>query len=263
MIKVMRFVSLALIIIVLAVVVLKMTGHGDAVDEVSTRVVHKLGLELDPNQSKQDFAKEVLGWDLKDLKNKPVATVKAGKARLLTVIDELEELHRKNRTTTSEAEIKRREAEEERQGLLDSIHEAKAHLQNPACSYPVRIRSITYANREQLETATADAIRRYQTLKRASGLITNNPEYGNSLSALIAKRLDTAYQMLEVLDARLMLAEMEETQMAFSEKEKELLKLEAKVDLVLEDGEKTVRKMPAGATSERERNARTIDSFTE
>ena len=263
MTKIMSFVSYALIITVLIIVALKMTGHKEVVDSVSTKVVNKLGLVVDPNQSKKDFAKEALGWDLTEIKNKPVATVKAGKVRLLKVIDELEQLRLKNRKTTKEAEIKNTESGQEMKELLDSIHEAKAYLQNPASIYPVRIKSITFANREQLESATASAIRRYETLKRASPLTSNNPVYGSSLSAVIANRLDMAYQMLELLDARLRLAEMEENKMAFSEIDKELNNLEARVDLLLEDAGKTVMQFPSGPANERERNAKTIDSFVE
>ena len=146
--------------------------------------------------------------------------------------------------------------------MLDSIHEAKAYLQNPTASYPVTIRSFTYARREQLESATARAIRRFETLRHASTLTNNNPAYGNSLSVAIAKRLDMAYQMLEVLDARLLLAEMEENKMAFGEIEKELANLDARVTVLLDDSEKAVTELPAGFTSESERDASTINSFS-
>ena len=263
MTKIMQNVAWALIITVLVIVVFKMSGHKEVVDSVSNKVVHKLGLVVDPNQSNQDFAKEALGWDLKDIKKKPVATVKAGKVRLLKVIDELEQLRLKNRITTKEAEINNNESEEEMKGLLDSIHKAKSYLKNPASTYPVRIRSITFASRGQLESATASAIRRYETLKSASPQKNNNKAYGDRLSAVIAKRLDMAYQMLELLDDRLRLAEMEENQMAFSEKDKELTSLEARASVILKDAEDAVIQLPSGYTNERERNEKTIDSFVD
>lgn len=256
----MTFVSLALIITILAIVALKMTGQGEAVDAVSSKVVNKLGL-IDPKQSKKDFAKEVLGWDITDIKNKPVATVKAGKVRLEKVIDELEQLRLKHKITTTEAEFKKSESDEEMKNLLDSIHVAKAYLQDPNSTYPANIQSFTYSNREQLETATARAIRRFETLKRSSTLKDNTPVYGNQLSATIAKRLDQAYQMLELLNARLMFAEMQENKLAFSEIDKELSKLTAVALTIVNDGEDAVTDLPAGFTSERERDKNTIDSF--
>ena len=262
MAKMMSIVSFLLIIAVLAIVVLKMSGQGELVDKTSSALVGRLGLN-DIKQSNDAFAKEALGWDIRDIKTKRVATVKAGKARLQKVIDDLEKIRLKNKVVTAGAEFKKSESQEEMKGLLDSIHAAQAHLKDPAAAYPATIKGFSYANKRQLESAAAKAIRRYQTLKRASTLKVNNPTYGDSVTVNIEKRLDIAYQIMELLDARLALAEMQENADEFNESNKELASLEARANVIVADGEEAVQQLPQGFTSGSDRDANTINSFTE
>lgn len=262
MTKMMSIVSFLLITAVLAIVVLKMSGQGELVDKTSSALVGKLGLG-EMAQSGDAFAKEALGWDIREIKTKRVATVKAGKTRLQKVIDDLEKLRLKNKVATAGAEFKNEEAQEEMKGLLDSIHAAQAHLKDPAAAYPATIKGFSYANRRQLESAAAKAIRRFQTLKRASTLKTNNPAFGKAVTVDIEKRLDVAYQIMELLDARLALAEMQENGDAFNASNKELAALEARANVIVTDGEEAVQQLPQGFTSGSDRDANTINSFTE
>ena len=262
MTKLMSIVSFVLIIAVLAIVVLKMSGQGELVNKTSNTLVNKLGLS-NVSQSKEAFAKEALGWDITEIRKKPVATVRAGKARLQKVIDNLEQIRLKNKVTTASAEYKKSESQEEMSGLLDSIHAAQAHLKDQEAAYPATIKGFTYANRRQLESAAAKAIRRYQTLKRASVLTANNPTHGEALTVNIEKRLDIAYQIMELLDARLALAEMQENGNEFNESNKELMALESRANVIVADGEEVVQQLPQGFTSGSNRDANTVNSFTE
>ncbi len=262
MTKLMSFFSFVLIIAVLAIVVLKMSGQGELVDKTSASIVNTLGL-ANASQSNDSFAKEALGWDITEIGKKPVATVKAGKARLQKVIDELETIRLKNKVSTANAEYKKSESQEEMNGLLDSIHAAQAYLKDPAATYPATIKGFSYANRRQLESAAAKAIRRYETLKRASTLTGNNPTQGEALTVNIEKRLDIAYQIMELLDARLALAEVQENGNVFNEINKELASLEARANVIVADGEEAVQQLPAGFTSGSDRDAHTVNSFTE
>ena len=130
-------------------------------------------------------------------------------------------------------------------------------------TYPATIKGFTYANRRQLESAAAKAIRRYQTLKRASVLTANNPTHGEALTVNIEKRLDIAYQIMELLDARLALAEMQENGNEFNESNKELMALESRANVIVADGEEVVQQLPQGFTSGSNRDANTVNSFTE
>ena len=262
MTKLMSIVSFVLIIAVLAIVVLKMSGQGELVNKTSNTLVNKLGLS-NVSQSKGAFAREALGWDITEIRKKPVATVRAGKARLQKVIDNLESIRLKNKVATAGAEYKSTELQEEMQGLLDSIHAAQAHLKDPAATYPARIKGFSYANRGQLESAAAKAIRRYQTLKRASPLAINNPAYGNTLTVSIEKRLDIAYQIMELLDKRLALAEMQEYADQFNAANEELASLEAAAIAIVSDGEAAAQQLPSGFSSGSDRDANTVNSFTE
>lgn len=262
MTKLMSIVSFVLIIAVLAIVVLKMSGQGELVDKTSSTLVSKLGLS-NASQSKESFAKEALGWDITEIRKKPLATVKAGKVRLQKVIDNLEDIRLKNKVATTGAEYKNTESQEEMKGLLESIHAAQAHLKDPAATYPARIKGFSYANRGQLESAAAKAIRRYQTLKRASTLAINNPAYGNTLTVSIEKRLDIAYQIMELLNNRLALAEMQEYGEQFNAANEKLASLEAAAIAIVSDGEAAVQQLPSGFSSGSDRDANTVNSFTE
>lgn len=262
MTKLMSIISFALIIAVLAIVVLKMSGQGELVNKTSSTLVNKLGLS-DASQSKDSFAKEVLGWDITEIRKQPLATVKAGKLRLQKEIDNLERIRLKNKVATTSAEYKNAESQEEMKGLLESIHAAQAHLKDPTATYPARFKEFSYANREQLESAAAEAIRRYQALKRASTLSTNNPAYGSTLTVSIEKRLDIAYQIMELLNNRLALAEMLEYGEQFNAANEKLASLEAAAIAIVSDGEAKVQHLPSGFSSGSDRDANTVDSFTE
>ena len=262
MTKLMSIVSFVLIITVLVIVVLKMSGQGELVNKTSTTLVKKLKID-NVSQSKSSFAKEALGWDITEITKKPLATVKAGKVRLQKVIDNLESIRLKNKVATTDADYKNTESQEEMKGLLESIHAAQAHLKDPAATYPAMIKGFAYANREQLQSAAAKAIRRYQSLKQAATLRINNKGYGGSVTVDIEKKLDFAYKIMESLDARLTLAEMQENGAQFDEIKKELEKLEAQIFTIIEHGESAAQQLPSGFTSGSERDANTVNSFTE
>jgi hypothetical protein len=135
-------------------------------------------------------------------------------------------------------------------------------LQNSAAVYPAIVKGRSYGSRRQLEAATADAIRKYNTLKRASTLRTNNTEYGEYVTVNIEKQLDMAYQIMELLDARLTLAEMQENQDEFEGVSKELDALSARANVIVSDGENTVLQLPQGFTDGQSRDVSTIESFT-
>jgi len=261
MTKLMSIVSFVLIIAVLAIVVLKMSGQGELVNKTSNTLVNKLGLS-NVSQSKEAIAKETLGWDITEITKKPIATIKAGKARLQKVIDNLESIRLKNKVATAGAEDKSTESQEEMKGLLESIHAAQAHLKDPAATYPAIIKGFSYANRGQLQSAAAKAIRRYQTLERASTLIVNNKGAGESVTVNIEKRLDLAYQIMELLNARLVLAEIQENGAQFDVVKKELEKLGAQAGALVADGEALAQQLPSGFTSGSDRDADTVNSFT-
>lgn len=260
--KLMPIVSFSLIIMVLVIVVLKMSGQGDLVNETSSALVKKLK-QSGGSLNKEDFAKDALGWDVTEIKKKPLATVKAGKMRLQKVIDNLETIRLKNKVATTGAEHKSAESQEEMKGLLDSIHAAQAHLKDPTATYPALIKGFSYTNKGQLESAAAKAIRRYQALKRASSLSVNNPRYGNTLRVSIEKRLDIAYQIMELLDNRLALAEMQEYGEQFNAADEKFASLEAAAIAIVSDGEDTVQQLPTGFSSGSDRDANTVYTFAE
>ena len=261
MVKLMSMISFLLIITVLVIVALKMSGNGELVEKTSSTLVDKLGL-INVNQSKDSFAKEALGWDIRDIKKKRVSTVREGKRRLQKMIDKLESVKIKNSVTSEGAKATKLESAEKQKFLLDSINEARSYLQNSAAVYPAIVKGRSYGSRRQLEAATADAIRKYNTLKRASTLRTNNTEYGEYVTVNIEKQLDMAYQIMELLDARLTLAEMQENQDEFEGVSKELDALSARANVIVSDGENTVLQLPQGFTDGQSRDASTIESFT-
>lgn len=260
--KLVSMVVWVLLIAVLAIVGLKLAGQGDIVDRAGTTLRQKLGAE-GKNGSKADFAKEVLGWDIQDIAKKPVSVVRAGKARLQKMIDELEKLKLDSKKSAYETKLKNEDAESELQSLRESIRTAKQYLSNPNTVYPVRIKSYTFVNAEALRAAAGNSLARYNSLKRSSeySSTAHTEARGMKLIAVINKRLNTAYELMQLLDSKLALAEVKELEGASSQYKEQLDKLESITQSILD--EKDESNLPSGFTSDAERIDAELDAFKE
>lgn len=221
---------------------LHFTGQDDIASEAGTAIVRRVGgtaatPKAAHKQKKDSDAQAVedrLGWDIREIRGKEVAKVREGLEKINDFIYELEEKLSVDVDVVTEETLRKAKASRlEKDRLKEQIKLALEVRNNPNAVYPVKIKGITYANRNELEKALVPTIARYKALDKSYANDANAGAKGERMRQSVSRQLAIAKQTREILKSKLGLAEMTELGYKVEDNEGELIKLEAAATTIL------------------------------
>lgn len=254
------------ILAVLVICVMNMLGLGDMVSGAGSTIREKAGAtkraakpQSDEYEKTDDFATQALGWDIRDVNKKPVATIRQGIEKLSNKIDELQRLKEQTRAADRKAGKVDASDSQEVTDLRDALRDAKARLLDPNTVYPLRIKTYTYANREMLKASFDKMKSRYDSLKAASTYSKNNPAKTAQTLMKIERQLRTARSMKDLLESKLAWAETSELDAMASANEKDISEFSSRAEAIMSDP----FDIPVGPATESERIERELIDFND
>lgn len=253
------------ILAVLVICVMNMLGLGDMVSDAGNTIREKAGTTKTATaksraaETTDDFAMQALGWDIRDVNKKPVATVKQGIEKLANKIDELQRLKEQIKAADRKAgKVSARDSQEVA-NLRDALRDAKAKLLDPNTVYPLKIKTYTYANREMLKASFDKMKSRYDSLKATSTYSGNNPARTAQVVMKIERQLRVARSMMDLLESKLAWAETSELDTKASANEKDLTEFSSRAEAILSDP----LDIPVGPATESERIEKELNDFND
>lgn len=261
-----KFITTLLGLVILTVLVIcamNMLGLGDLVSDAGNAIREKAGtaprVQTQVSKEPDDFASKTLGWDVREVQKKPVATVKKGIALLEDKIDELERLREEIKYTARQAGRAKEKFNEELDGLRETLRNAKAKLTDPNTQYPLKIKTYTYSNREMLLASFSKMNARYQSLTNASTYSVNNPERAIQQELVIDRQIRAARSAMDLLKAKLTTAEIMELENATAKTEDELQRVTVPATTIINEPVD----LPVGPATVNERNEREVLDFND
>ena len=185
--------------------------------------------------------------------------MREGLARINKVIDELQgKLRADVAVHKMDVEDKASEIKSQTGYLLEQIKTAKSFLVNPATTYPVKIKSYTFYNREQLIAAVDNAMAQYERLKELEVSTENAKQHGSLLQEQIREKLQLARKIKAKLEVKLAHAGIVSAEVQFKKTDETLQDLKNKTQEVLPDGDISFPSEPA---TQDERVMKNLDAY--
>lgn len=251
------------ILTVLVICAMNMLGLGDMVSDAGNAIRQKAGTaSRTPSKAKgdsDDFASQTLGWDIREVQKKPVATVRKGIALLAEKIDELERLREQVKYTTRQAGRTGEKDAAELKNLRETLRDAKEKIIDPNTTYPLRIKTYTYANRDMLMASFSKMNARYQSLKATSVYTDNNPARAMQQELVIDGQIREARSAMDLLRAKLTTAEVMELEKATAKSGDELRRVSVPATTIINEPVD----LPVGPATVDERNEREVLNFND
>ena len=202
-------IGLLLLIVLLGFTILDKLGAGDVTEKVGDYVKAKAGVPSGSGGTSPDglpgsggqaatldenarYVRDVLGWDLRDLQDKPLEAVRRGIARIDAEIARLKELRMQARVQANRAKDDHSEESEELETKRAWMKEAMEVLDNPETVYPARVGGYEYTE-DMLLTAINSTGERIEALKATQSF------GGANLVARAEEALATIQTTMELL----------------------------------------------------------------
>ncbi len=242
------------LLIIVAICGLNMLGLNDVVrsagDKIRGGAAPQAAQGAEPAGNGMDeFAQKALGWDIRDISKKPVATVKEGLAKLEAKIDELERQKEQARAADRKASKRSEEFEKELAARRQALVETREILLNQETKYPIRINTTLYSSREMLKESYDREKAKYESMKNSSTFEVNNSVRTAKIVMNIEGQIRTARSMKDLLVAKLAWAESQELGDAVEANDPVMKELESRAGAIFSDPVD----LPVGPASESDR----------
>lgn len=238
--KVLVTVACVLVILLLGVTLMKQLGLEDVVEDVGTTVRQKTRSyqkrdgrkknSLDVSSSNKQFAKEVIGWDITQLKSKPVETIEEGIRRLDEMIADLNAQYIKAGKKHGGDRRVYDDNREKREQVVRALTAITPILGDETAQYPQNINGVTYSSRASLFRQYEKLKSKKRELDDSAEMIGNGPGVPEDQMYKLQEKINLARSLRGLLDARLRWAHGEEA-------DAEIDKLIKKVDDLLDTKE--------------------------